>query len=363
MDAKRKGRLAPEAWVKAALATLQQHGIEQVRIEPLAKQLNVTKGSFYWHFKDRQDLLDSVLDYWFRELTETVFDFAHEFDGDPRARIRAVLHYIVNGDLAGFDLAVRAWAHFDRKAAKAVREVDYRRTQFLSTLFNAAGFNDSESQLRARLMYHDILGEGTAFDRQSRAQQLAVLDRKVEILTASHVGSFPKQGEHDMAKEFDAKAFRNALGVFATGVTIITTRDPDGKDVGVTANSFNSVSLDPPLVLWSLAKNARSLPMFEASSHFIVNVLASDQMALSNHFAKQSDDKFAELDFERGVGGSPMFPGCAASFQCKKASRHEGGDHIIYVGEVIDFDSSDRPGLLYHQGGYAVSVPHPDLAN
>ena len=162
-------------------------------------------------------------------------------------------------------------------------------------------------------------------------------------------------GEHTI----DKNEFRNALGTFATGVTIITAKHPDGEYVGVTANSFNSVSLDPPLVLWSLAKSAQSLPSFQAADFFAVNVLAADQVTLSNHFAKQHDDKFADVVFDNGAGDAPLLDGCAARFQCKKSYTHEGGDHLIIVGEVIQFDNTGRPGLLYHEGRYAVSEAHP----
>jgi 3-hydroxy-9,10-secoandrosta-1,3,5(10)-triene-9,17-dione monooxygenase reductase component len=133
------------------------------------------------------------------------------------------------------------------------------------------------------------------------------------------------------------RQFRNALGSFATGVTIITTCAPDGADVGVTANSFNSVSLDPPMILWSLGKNSTSLDAFMAAEHFAVHVLAMDQESLSGRFAKSNTDKFAGLTVDRGRAGIPLLPGCAARFQCRTAYRHEGGDHIILVGEVEDF--------------------------
>ena len=167
---------------------------------------------------------------------------------------------------------------------------------------------------------------------------------------------------------FDPKAFRAALGSFTTGVTVITARASDGSPVGLTANSFNSVSLDPPMVLWSLARSSRSLPVFSAASHWAVHVLAADQEALSNRFAKSGEDKFAGLDLETGAGGTPLLPGCAARFECRTSFQYEGGDHLIFVGEVTAFERSDHAPLVFHAGRYALatkrdpSLPQPRSA-
>ncbi len=154
-----------------------------------------------------------------------------------------------------------------------------------------------------------------------------------------------------------ARRFRRALAAFATGVTIVTTRDGEGRDVGLTANSFNSVSLDPPMVLWSLARSARSLPAFLAASHFAVHVLAANQEELSMRFAARGSEKFAGLELERGAAHIPLLRGCSARFQCRNALHHEAGDHMIFVGEVEAFDHSDLPELLFHRGRYALAVP------
>ena len=161
-----------------------------------------------------------------------------------------------------------------------------------------------------------------------------------------------------------ALRFRNALGAFATGITVVTTRDAEGRDIGITANSFNSVSLDPPMVLWSLAKSARSLPAFLAASHFAVHVLAADQEELSLRFAARGKEKFTGLDLERGAGQTPLLRGCSARFQCRTAFRHEGGDHVIFVGAVEAFDQTEHPPLVFHDGRYALAahkepVPEP----
>ena len=153
-----------------------------------------------------------------------------------------------------------------------------------------------------------------------------------------------------------ARLFRTALGSFATGVTIITTRSPDGTDYGVTANSFNSVSLDPPMVLWSLAKTSTSFDAFMAADNFAVHILAMDQEGLSGRFAKSSTDKFNGLTVERGQGDIPLLPGCAARFQCRTAYRHEGGDHIILVGVVEDFDHDGHAPLAFHGGRYGMFI-------
>ena len=160
---------------------------------------------------------------------------------------------------------------------------------------------------------------------------------------------------------FDPKTYRNALGQFATGVTIVTTRDAQGLPVGVTANSFNSVSLDPPLILWSLARSARSMAAFEQAESFAVHVLASDQDDLANRFASRAEDKFAGLDI--GDEGAPFIHGCSARLICKTRHLYEGGDHVIMVGEVIDYESDGKPPLLFHGGAYADRVAREAAAS
>lgn len=166
-----------------------------------------------------------------------------------------------------------------------------------------------------------------------------------------------ESAEHDMP--FEPREFRRALGNFATGVTVVTAIGPDGERVGVTASSFNSVSMNPPLILWSQDKSSRSINVFEQSDHFIVNVLSADQVGISNTFAQQGADKFKDVPFRDGLGGAPVLGGCAARFQCRKTFTYEGGDHLIFVGEVVDFDESGRSALLFHKGRYSVSEPHP----
>lgn len=160
------------------------------------------------------------------------------------------------------------------------------------------------------------------------------------------------------ATAFDSRAFRRALGNFATGVTVVTAADAQGNLVGVTANSFNSVSLDPPLILWSLDKRSSSLAVFEAASHFAVNILAADQIDLSNNFAKPKEDRFAGICYQAGEGGAPVLADCSACFQCETHQILDGGDHWIMLGKVVAFDDCGRSPLLYHQGAYSMVLPH-----
>lgn len=157
----------------------------------------------------------------------------------------------------------------------------------------------------------------------------------------------------DTAQTGDQRGFRDALGAFATGVTIATTSDVHGQPVGVTASSFNSVSLDPPLILWSLARTSLSHDAFSASGHFAVHVLAATQEELSNRFARRGDDKFAGVAWQPGVLGSPLLAEYAARFQCRTRHMYEGGDHVILVGEVVAHDFCNVPPLLFHGGRYA----------
>ena len=160
------------------------------------------------------------------------------------------------------------------------------------------------------------------------------------------------------ATGFDSRAFRRALGHFATGVTVVTAAAPDGRTVGVTANSFNSVSLEPALILWSIDKRSTSHEVFVQASHFAVNILAADQIELSNNFARPRDDRFAGVECEQGAGGAPLLADCSARFQCEKFQQLDGGDHWILIGKVVAFDDFGRSPLLYHQGAYSMVLPH-----
>ena len=157
---------------------------------------------------------------------------------------------------------------------------------------------------------------------------------------------------------FSVPQFRAALGMFATGVTIITARDEAGQPFGLTANSFNSVSLDPPLILWSLSRHASSMPAFTRGSHYAVNILASDQRELADRFASREVDRFAGVDFVDGGCGAPLISGAAAVFECANRSRYAEGDHVIFVGEVEHCARrDDAQPLLFHGGRYYTELP------
>src|SRR5438445_6599089 len=159
------------------------------------------------------------------------------------------------------------------------------------------------------------------------------------------------------AEGFNTRELRSALGSFATGVTIITTRGRDGKLHGMTANSFSSVSLNPPLVLWSSSLYAQSLPAFQEGTHFLVNILAYDQIELSNKFATQSDYKFVDVDHIIPESGAPVIIGSAAHFDCSNEFRHSGGDHSIFIAHLERFSSTDKPTLLFCRGKYMRGEP------
>ncbi len=160
------------------------------------------------------------------------------------------------------------------------------------------------------------------------------------------------------APNFSQPEFRTVLGMFATGVTIVTARTAEGELVGLTANSFNSVSLDPPLVLWSLARAAASMLAFSTGSHYAINILGADQIDLAKRFAAKDVDRFAGVEFIDGVGGAPLLAGAAATFECFNRSRYSEGDHVIFVGEVER--CSHRAGaspLLFHGGKFYTEHP------
>lgn len=157
---------------------------------------------------------------------------------------------------------------------------------------------------------------------------------------------------------FSSLEFRAALGMFATGVTIVTARGPDGAPVGLTANSFNSVSLTPPLVLWSLSRRAGSMAAFSTGSHYAINILAADQHALAERFASKAVDRFAGVAWHEGTAGAPVIDGAVAVFECFNRSRYDEGDHVIFVGEVER--CAHRAGaqpLIFHGGRYYTELP------
>jgi len=155
----------------------------------------------------------------------------------------------------------------------------------------------------------------------------------------------------------DPMHLRRAMGRFATGVTVVTTRTAAGKVEALTANSFTTVSLDPPLVLWSLARKAASFKAFEAAQHFVVNVLAVDQVDLCRHFATPRADKLAGVAFSDGPGGSPVLAGTLAHFSCARHAFVDGGDHVIIVGRVVEASHRDGEPLVFAAGHFHRTAP------
>jgi flavin reductase (DIM6/NTAB) family NADH-FMN oxidoreductase RutF/2-polyprenyl-6-methoxyphenol hydroxylase-like FAD-dependent oxidoreductase len=169
-----------------------------------------------------------------------------------------------------------------------------------------------------------------------------------------------KRAEHESGR-LDPREFRRALGMFATGVTVITTRSEDGRRVGVTANSFTSLSLDPPLVLWALDRTSPSLAAFGACTSFAVNVLAANQHQLSRQFATPADDKFVGVETIEGPDGVPLLSGVVARFVCRPVRQLDAGDHVIMIGEVERYETLGGEPLVFHSGGYRVTMRHPEL--
>lgn len=157
---------------------------------------------------------------------------------------------------------------------------------------------------------------------------------------------------------FNSQELRQVLGAFVTGVTVITALDRQGKPHGLTANSFSSVSLDPPLILWSQSLSSSSHPVFRDADRFVVNILADDQVDISNRFARGGADKFAGCDTDSGLGGVPLIRGCAAYLECRRIDSFPGGDHVVFLGEVERIERSGSQSLVFGGGRYLVAQPH-----
>jgi len=150
----------------------------------------------------------------------------------------------------------------------------------------------------------------------------------------------------------DARAFRDALARFPTGVTVITALDASRRTIGLTANSFASLSLEPPLIVWSLRASSASLPALLTGSHFAVNVLAEGQVEVSRRFAAQAPDRFAATPHATNEQGVPLLHGAAAWLECRTLSHQTAGDHVLFIGEVLRFAATEQAPLLFHGGGY-----------
>lgn len=159
----------------------------------------------------------------------------------------------------------------------------------------------------------------------------------------------------------DQRSFRKALGCFATGVTVVTTSHPETQaPIGVTVSAFSSLSLEPPLVLFCLGNKTSSLDAFKATGRFVINVLAESQRDLSIRFASRSEDKWAGMRWDEGLGGLPLLPGCIATLECKLVNTVEGGDHMIFIGQVerLSHQEGGAP-LVYFRGAYVDYGPPP----
>jgi flavin reductase (DIM6/NTAB) family NADH-FMN oxidoreductase RutF len=154
------------------------------------------------------------------------------------------------------------------------------------------------------------------------------------------------------------RQLRRALAQFATGLTIITARNRNIY-VGFTANSFNSVSLDPPLISWSLARRSRSLAVFEGCDRYAVNVLAHDQVELARRFSRPHADRFAGVAFRLGAAAAPLIDGCAAWLECSHHALHPAGDHMLFLGRVDACAHRALPPLVWHDGKYFLTRPLP----
>lgn len=157
---------------------------------------------------------------------------------------------------------------------------------------------------------------------------------------------------------FDGAAFRQALAAFPTGVTVLTALGEGGAPVGMTVSSFNTLSLDPPLILWSVDRSAPTVSVWTTAERFAVNVLSAEQADLSNHFARSAPDKFAGIDWTPGLGGVPLLAGTAARFECTAWARHDGGDHVLIIGKVDRLDRRDgAEPLVYGLSRYNRLAP------
>lgn len=155
-----------------------------------------------------------------------------------------------------------------------------------------------------------------------------------------------------IAPALDSRALRTALGQFATGITVVSTRAVDARFVGLTVNSFSALSLEPALILWSLRCSSPSLPVFENAERFVVNVLAEAQVEVSRRFALPMADKFEGVAHAENAWGQPLIHGAAAWFECRTVSRQVAGDHCLFIAEVERFTLSEAAPLLFHAGAY-----------
>lgn len=218
--------------------------------------------------------------------------------------------------------------------------------------------------VRGALNRQDSTGDAEQFARSlpdcemvevGDVEQLMAADRTEDFnaLLVDFLERKQPRGPSEFRAGSDARTLRDALGCFATGITVVTAMAPDGAPIGLTANSFTSVSLDPPLLLVCIANTAGSAPTLREAEHFAVNVLQIGQQAVSGRFAGKDEDRFAASDWSLGENGAPVLSGSLSAFECRRHAVHDGGDHFILVGEVkrAQFDARRDP-LLYFRGKY-----------
>jgi len=238
-------------------------------------------------------------------------------------------------------------------AALAERLADVAGTIALPTLYIHGLTSDLASRDDAA-SFVDRLPDGELVEVEDTAPRFA--DDRSDTLGAYLIDFLerrvPRESPEYRAGS-DARTFRDALGCFATGVTVVTAIDPDGVPIGLTANSFTSVSLDPPLLLVCIANSSGSAAILRGADHFAVNVLQIGQQPTSNRFAGKGEDRFAATPWEIGEFGTPVLVGSLGSFECARDAVHEGGDHFILVGRVLKaiFEPRRDP-LLYFRGKY-----------
>jgi len=165
------------------------------------------------------------------------------------------------------------------------------------------------------------------------------------------------------ATAIDPAELRRCLGSFVTGVTVITALDAGGRPIGMTANSFNSVSLDPPLIVWSLRTSAKTFADYQQASRFVVNILSEDQVAISNQFARPVDNRFEGVSVSPGIDGVPLIDGCSAHLECRTEATYPGGDHVIFLGRVERIVATTRKPLAYGAGRYMVVHPYNNASD
>lgn len=271
--------------------------------------------------------------------------------GDPTSGAHAEAAALTNTLLSHIDPV--GYARTYRVFARADADHRDRLPQLAAPSMFATGEQDPNSTPSMSEAMASIAPGGRCVVLSGQRHMMTLTDpERTNRLLRDFIGASHRTRSVEAAEPFDARAFRKALGSFLTGVTVITTLQEDGVPRGFTANSFTSVSLDPPLVLVCIAKAAASCPVFTAASHFAVNILAEQQASLSMLFASKSADKFAQTAWRRGPAASPIIDGVAAWFDCYRHDVVDAGDHVILIGRVAGFAARPANPLGYCQGAH-----------